>query len=159
MDSDNADSPVIGIILIIALLFILFLILLLYLTGMLSGFYGQVTLAPPLIQVTSVLHYTPDGEMKLASRVAIMNTDTKEYKNRDLIAVFYRNKKKLYAVINTLHGEGFIPTQHFGVSTISGSGCKGEYFSPGEGILIDLKNGYYAPGNLVEMRVSPGQRG
>jgi hypothetical protein len=91
--------------------------------------------------------------MKLASRVFITNTHSVEYKNRDLMAVFLRNGKELYAEIHTLHGEGFIPTQHFGVSTIGGSGCRGEYFSPGEKIEINLKNGYYAPGDLVELRI------
>ena len=91
--------------------------------------------------------------MKLASRVFIENTNTADYKNRDLMAVFLRDGKELYAEIHTLHGEGFIPTQHYGVSTIAGSGCRGDYFSPGEKIEINLKNGYYAPGDEVELRI------
>jgi hypothetical protein len=97
--------------------------------------------------------------MKLASRIVIQNTGTKEYRNRLLQAKFYCNNKKLYAFINTLHGEDFIPSQHFGVSTIGGSGCRGEYFSPGEMILIDLKDGYYAPGDLVELRIFQNSSG
>lgn len=153
MPRECGVSPVIGCLLLVALVFILALILFLAYLGMFSNLFGPFALAPPLIKVTSVLHTTPQGAMKLASRVFIENTNMVEYKNRDLMAVFLRNGEELYAVINTLHGEGFIPTQHFGVSTIGGSGCRGEYFSPGEKIEINLKNGYYAPGDQVELRI------
>ena len=110
-------------------------------------------LAPPLIEVTSVLHTTASGSTQQASRIFIRNTHSVEYKNRDLMAEFYKNNKKLYARIYTLHGVGFIPTHHFGVSTIGGAGCRDDYFSPGEEIEINLKDGYYAPGDLVELRI------
>lgn len=153
MRQEDGDSPVLGHVLIIGLVIILGAILLLAYLGMLNGFFSSFALAPSPIQITSVLHTTPQGAMKLASRVFVKNTNTVEYKNGDLMAVFLRNGEELFAEIHTLHGEGFIPTQHYGVSTIGGSGCRGDYFSPGEMIEINLKNGYYAPGDEVELRI------
>ena len=153
IDRDNGDSHVIGEFILIAVGIILAGILLLYCLGMLNGFFPRSALAPPYIKIISVLHTTPQGNMNLASRIFIENTGTKEYNNRNLAAVFLKNGEEQYAVINTLHGEGFIPTEHFGVATIGGSGCRGEYFSPGEMIEINLKDGLYKPGDEVELRI------
>jgi hypothetical protein len=153
MQREYGISPVIATLLIVLIGCVIAMILLLAYLGMLNGFFSSFALAHPLIKITSVLHTTPQGTMKLASRIFILNTDTVEYKNRDLMAVFLKNGEELYARIHTLHGEEFIPTQHCGVSTIGGSGCRGEFFSPGEMIEINLKNGYYAPGDQVELRV------
>lgn len=153
MGREPAVSPVIGVILIVLLVVIIIAIFCLFLFGMLHMPEFCDKLAPPLIVVTSVLHTTPSGHTQQASRVFIENTNAIEYKNRDLMAEFFKNRKKLYARIYTLHGTDFIPTQHFGVATIGGSGCRDDYFSPGERIEINLKDGYYGPGDLVELRV------
>ncbi|HWQ66120.1 MAG TPA: hypothetical protein VN372_04535, partial [Methanospirillum sp.] len=148
-----AQSPIIGVILIIAIILILFVILFLALSGFFDGFFQQGTLAPCLIRVSSVMHTTTSGTMNNASRVVLENCCSTEFLNDDLQAVFLKNGESLLANIYTLHGEGFIPTRHLGVSTIGGAGCRGLYFSPGEKIQIDLKNGYYAPGDEVEVRI------
>lgn len=150
---DPADSNTTGHILLIALAVFLGMILLVFCLALLSGFFEGLSLAPPLFKVTSVIHTSPSGTMNLASRIFIENTVMTDFKNRDLMAEFYRNGKELYAKIYTLHGEGFIPTQHIGVATMGGSGCRGEYFSPGEKIEINLKNGQYYPGDMVELRI------
>ncbi len=150
---DPADSNTTGHMLLIALAVLLGVILLAVCLAFLSGFFGEQSLAPSLFKVTSVIHTSPSGTMNLASRIFIENTVMTDFKNRDLMAEFYRNGKELYAKIYTLHGEGFIPTQHIGVATMGGSGCRGEYFSPGEKIEINLKNGQYHPGDMVELRI------
>lgn len=152
MERDPAVSSVHGNLLMVIIVVIIAAILLLYVMGMMDGLGGTRTLAPPLIQITAVFH-TKQGVMNLASQVAIENKYTVEYPNKDLQAEFLCNGKQLLANIFTLHGPGFIPTHHFGVSTIGGAGCSGDYFSPGEKILIDLKNGYYRPGDTVELRI------
>ena len=153
MISTNWDSHSIAHILLIALVIFIGAILLAYCLGFLLGFFGEHPLAPPLFKVTSIVHTSPSGTMNLASRVFIENSVMTEFRNRDLMAEFYRNDKELYAKIYTLHGEGFVPTQHIGVATMGGSGCRGEYFSPGEKIEINLKNGQYHPGDKVELRI------
>lgn len=152
MAQDPAVSSVHGNLLMVAIAVILAFLVLLLVLGMLSGLWGSQSLAPPLIQITDVFH-TEKGKMNLASRIAIMNRHCVEYRNRDLKAVFFRNGEELFARINTLNGHNFIPTQHFGVSTIGGAGCSNDFFSPGEKILIDLKNGYYRPGDRIELRI------
>lgn len=153
MKKNNGESQIYSIFLIILIMILLFFVILSYCLGFFNRFFEQPTLAPAIIQVISVSHIFGHGSTNLASRVSIQNMGRIEYRNRDLQAVFFRNEKKLFAIINTLHGENFVPTQHFGVSTMGGSGCRGEFFSPGEKILIDLKNGYYAPGDRVEVRI------
>ena len=153
MHREPAVSPVVGVILTVCIVILLVSLILAYLLGYLNAFTPANRLAPPLIQVTSVLHTTAAGTMKDASRVFIQNKDSVEFKNRDLMAEFYKGHEKLYARIFTLHGADFIPSHHFGVSTMGGAGCSKEYFSPGEMIEINLKDGYYAPGDLVELRI------
>ncbi len=46
-----------------------------------------------------------------------------------------------------------MPTRHFGVQYIGGSGCRDLYFSPRESIIIDLKNGYIRPGDKVTLYI------
>ena len=152
MERDPAISSVHGGMLMVAVVVILSILVLLIVMGMMGVFGGSNTLAPPLIQIT-VVNHTQHGVMNLASRVTIENKHTVEYPNKDLQAEFLCNGKELLANIFTLHGPGFIPSHHFGVSTIGGPGCSGDYFSPGERILIDLKNGYYRPGDTVELRI------
>jgi len=152
MHKEPGDSSTTGVIILVAVVVILAAIILISLFCLFS-FSSTDHLAPPLIQVTSVLHTTESGAMKYASRVNIQNTHTIEYKNRDLMAEFYKNHKKLYARIYTLHGADFVPSKHFGVATIGGEGCSGDFFSPHEMIGIDLTNGYYVPGDLVELRI------
>lgn len=152
-ERDRGDSPVLSEVMILGLVLILGLIILAYLLGLISGLFPDGMLAPPIIKITAVLHTSASGTMNLAIRVFIENTGAVEYKNRDLIAVFLRNGEEIYAEISTLHGEGFIPTQHFGVATMGGAGCRGEFFSPGEKIEINLNNGRYRPGDRVEVRI------
>lgn len=152
MAQDPAVSSVHGNLLMVAIAVILAFLVLLLALAMLSGLWGSHCPAPPLIQITEVFH-TEQGKMNLASRITIENRHCVEYRNRDLKAVFFRNGEELFARINTLNGYDFIPTQHFGVSTIGGAGCRNDFFSPGEKILIDLKNGYYRPGDRIELRI------
>ena len=152
MKRDPAASSVHGVISMVAVVVILAAMVFLLIMGMLSFLDSSDSLAPPLIQITLVDH-TKQGKMNLASRVTIQNMDSIEYPNKDLQAEFRCNGKELLADIFTLHGTDFIPTHHFGVSTMGGAGCSGDYFSPGEKILIDLTNGYYHPGDTVELRI------
>lgn len=152
MHKEPGDCSTTGVIILVAVTVILVAIVLLFLLSFLS-FVSHDQLAPSIIQVTSVLHTTPSGTMNDASRVNIQNKGTVEYKNGDLMAEFYNGHEKLYAKIYTLHGTDFIPTRHFGVATIGGTGCRGDFFSPNEEIGIDLTNGYYRPGDLVELRI------
>ncbi len=153
MHREPAVSHVVSTIFLVVIVVGIIAVILAFLLGFLTALTPASRLAPPLIQVTSVIHTTASGTMKDASRVFIQNKDSTEFKNRDLMAEFYKGREKLYARIFTLHGADFIPSHHFGVSTMGGAGCSNDYFSPGEMIEINLKDGYYAPGDLVELRI------
>ncbi|MDD1728553.1 MAG: hypothetical protein LUQ50_05735, partial [Methanospirillum sp.] len=78
MRKEAGVSPTIATFLMVTLLIIVFVLLWSLLSGMLHLFDNEDQLAPPLIQVTSVLHTTPSGSMQDDSRVFIQNMDSIE---------------------------------------------------------------------------------
>ena len=146
---DHAFSEVHSQFLMVALIILTFLFIFAYFMGYLNLNLFSNALAPPNIKIISINH----GGAKLEGQVTIRSFASEELSNRDLQAVLYINGKKVIACIHTLNGHNFIPTHHFGVKNIGGSGCSGDFFSPGESIVIDLKNGYIRPGDVVELRI------
>jgi len=146
---DFALSEIQGTLLMVALLLIAFLIVVAVLMGLINLNFFSDSLAPSIIKITSI----NNGGSKLEGQVTIRSFAQEEIKNDDLQAVIYVNDKKILACIHTLHGYNFIPTHHIGVKNIGGPGCRGDFFSPGETITIDLKNGYISPGDIVEIRI------
>lgn len=149
MKNDDAVSDLQGNLLMVGLVVILLLLILAFLLGFLNFDYFDGSLAPAIIKIIGVNH----AGSKLDSQVVIRSFATEELDNHDLQAVIYVNDEKILACISTLNGHDFIPTHHYGVKTMGGSGCQGKFFSPGESIVIDLKNGRIRPGNVVELRI------
>ncbi|MDD1723845.1 MAG: type IV pilin N-terminal domain-containing protein [Methanospirillum sp.] len=149
MTREHAVSHVQGVLLMVCITVLLFLLIMAFLLGFLPLVRYDNTLAPPLIKIIAINHHGA----KLEGHVTIQSFSSVNLNNDDLQAILYANKKKVLANIFTLHGTDFIPTHHFGVKTISGSGCREKYFSPGEIIVIDLKNGYIKPGDSIELRI------
>lgn len=148
MTREHAVSQVQGVLLMVVITVLLFLLIAAFLMGYFP-LARHEPLAPPIIKIIAVNHYGA----KLEGKITIRSFSSGDLINDDLQAILYANGKKVLANIHTLHGAGFIPTHHYGVKTISGSGCKELYFSPGETIVIDLKNGYIKPGDSLELRI------
>jgi hypothetical protein len=146
---DYALSEVHGELLMVAVVLVLFLIIFSLIMGYINLNSFTNRLAPPLIKIISINN---EGN-KLEGQITIRSFANEEINNSDLQAVLYVNDKKILACIHTLHGYDFIPTHHYGVKNIGGSGCREDFFSPGESITIDLKNGYIRPGDVVELRI------
>jgi hypothetical protein len=147
MRYDEAESTTHGNILMVVIVVIIAAIILALLLGFLPV-QNNESLAPPYIQIISVNHGT-----KYESQIAIRSFAQEELENDKLRAKIFVNDEELLACIYTLHGYNFIPTRHYGVKYIGGSGCKGTYFSPRESIVIDLKNGYIHPGDEVTLYI------
>ena len=146
MRCDEAESTTYGTMLMVVIVVIFFFILAAILLGFLTILRFDDSLAPPHVKIISVNHGT-----KYESQVAIRSFATEELENDSLRAKIFVNDEELLACIYTLHGHDFIPTRHFGVKYMGGSGCRGAYFSPKESIVIDLKNGYIRPGDEVTL--------
>lgn len=144
---ERADTTTHGTILMVAIVVLLGILLLALFLGFFSPNLFHQSLAPEIIKIVGINH----GGNKLESRVTIRSFATEELDNDTLIAIIHVNGEKLIAQILTLHGTDFIPTHHYGVKTIGGSGCRGQFFSPKETIVIDLKNGYIRPRDVVEL--------
>jgi len=148
MRYDEADSSSHGNILLVAIVIIAGVLLLAFLLGFLNFFPGDDSLAPPIIQIIGVNHGT-----KFESQVTIRSFVKEDLENDKLRAKIFVNDEELLACIYSLNGHNFIPTHHYGVKYIGGSGCKGLYFSYKESIVIDLKNGYIKPGDEVVLYI------
>ncbi|HJJ51411.1 MAG TPA: hypothetical protein O0X01_07815, partial [Methanocorpusculum sp.] len=68
-------------------------------------------------------------------------------------AEVYIDDTKQLVVIKTLKVDEFIPTQHFGVKTISGSGPIGYEWEPGNSGVFDLEDGMIQPGFLLRIDI------
>lgn len=144
MQCDDAESTTHGTILMTVIVVIACIILLAFLLGFFNFFKYNDSLAPSHIKIIGINHGT-----KYESQVIIRSYSSEELENDLLMAKIFVNDEELLACIYTLNGYNFIPTRHYGVKFIGGSGCRGLYFSPRETIIIDLKNGYIRPGDKV----------
>ncbi len=148
MGFDGADSSTHSVILMVMITIIIGALILACFLGFIQLPFHNC-LAPAIIQIVGVNH---NGE-KLESQVVIRSFSHEEINNSHLMARIKVNDEYLLAFISTLDGNDFIPTNHYGVKTIGGSGCRGQFFAPKETIVIDLKNGFIHPGDNVELRI------
>ncbi len=154
--SEEAVSPVQGTLLMVALTIILALIVWLLCSGFTLPTWPPPPPEPPSIIITEVQHINNDPPYNLnyESRVTLRNNGTVQFENDRLTARFYRDGEEIYpCVIETLNGANFIPTPHYGVQTIKGSGCQGMYWNPNERIWINLNDGTLHPGDLVTVEI------
>ena len=140
------------------------ILLLAILAAMLYGFlnFGMPAPSPTpsFLEIKSIRHESESGPMNYDSRVTLYHNGTIKYKNRDLYAVFFRNQEQVPCSIGTLNGYDFISTHHYGVQTLAGAGCSGEWWSPYEKIAIDFTDGTFHPGDRITVEVyqNPGAR-
>jgi len=108
---------------------------------------------PSFLEIQAVYSTNEHGVLNYDSRVLLCHKGTAGLENDLLKPVFYRNGIILPCHISTMNGHKFIPTVHIGVQTMSGLGCSGETWEPGEKIIIDFTDGTFHPGDRVRMDV------
>jgi len=109
---------------------------------------------PAIFKITSISHVDEKtGALNYDSRVIILHTGLAPFQNENLIAKFFKNEQPVPCKILTMHGEDFIPTHHFGIQTISGEGCKGTTWLPGERVALDFNDKTFHPGDLVTAEI------
>lgn len=173
---DGAVSALQAELLLIAIAMILAVLLLLMLHP--PSLYLDLTRPPCIFEIEAVHHLDEDGKtLKYDSRVTLRynrppaspdirdplylmrlylrtpeeNADrTAWYEKSDLSAQFYRNGEPIYVSIPTLYAHEFIPTHHYGVQYMTGTG---RLWCPGGRITIDFTDGTFRPGDLVGVEV------
>ena len=144
-------SPVQATIILVAITVILAsMVLLLF---QMPSFVSR-TQPPPVFIISNVVHTdSQTGALDYDSRLVILHNGTKNYQNNNLSANVYRNGGDWSCYIETLNGEHFIPTHHYKIERISGSGCSGNLFTPGEQLVVNLKDGIFHPGDIARFDV------
>jgi hypothetical protein len=138
----------------LAILFVLAALVLAMLLMLPSFSMGGVEEVPAIFKITSITHGT-----KYESKVVLLHTGSVTYNNSNLMAKFYKNEQLLHCDILTMHGEDFVPTQHHGVQTMSGEGCKGSTWLPNERIALDLNDGTFRPDDMVTAEIYDAKTG
>jgi hypothetical protein len=155
--SESANSQSIATILLIAitLLLALLVLLLFHLPPLEWG-----SEPPVIIEIRGIYHSDqPSGALpNFDSRIILFHAGSTPFENDLLEARIYRGGNLLNCRISTLNGHNFISTHHFGVQTISGTGCQDTLWKPGEKIAIDLSDNTLHPGDVVQVdiREKPG---
>ncbi len=151
---DDGVSPVIATLLLIAVIIILCAVLAACLMNYYCTSSGLSPSDPPeILAIESVKHYNNDGKLTFASNVTLRNIGTEPLWNSDYRAEVYIDDTKQFVIINTLKADEFIPTQHFGIKSIFGSGPTGYEWEPGNSGVFDLMDGMVQPGFTLRIDI------
>ncbi len=151
-DHERANSESIACILLIAITILVAALMLLCLD--IPDF--ELDSGPPALFTIEKVSHTdrpPGSQPNLDSRIILRHSGAHAAENDLLEAKIFRNGDLLSCRITTLNGHNFISTHHYGVQTLSGSGCQSDYWRPGESIAIDLSDGTLRPGDVVRVDV------
>ncbi|MDO9523173.1 MAG: type IV pilin [Methanocorpusculum sp.] len=149
--SDDGVSPVVATLLLIALTLILCAIIAACLMNYTSSGVSP-SYPPEILAIESVNHY--NGEIfAFASKVTLINIGTEKLWNSDYSAKVYINGEKKFIIIKTLRADEFIPTQHFGIQLLYGSGPRGYEWEPENSGVFDLNDGTIHPGDVLRIDI------
>lgn len=147
---ETAASHPVAILLLVAITVVLVAIVAL----LLHLFPFDLGMVPPsFLQIHRVYHLDERGHLNYDSRIILINTGMREFQNNDLRAEFFRNGLKIPAVIETMNGDLFISSHHYGIQTMGGLGCSGPTWLPNEKISIDFSDGTFHPGDTIRIDV------
>jgi hypothetical protein len=150
--TEAAVSQTHGTILMVVLTILLALLVLLLFR--MPAFDWYTPLGPePIIIITAIYHHNENNVLNYDSRVILRHNGTEPFENDEIRAVFFRNGEEVPCRIETLNGHRFIPTRHYGVQYMWGSGCQGNAWNPGEKIGIDFTDRTFMPGDLVQVDI------
>ncbi|MDD4127580.1 MAG: type IV pilin [Methanomicrobium sp.] len=148
-DKQNASSPVIAVILLVLITIILALIVYLILMNFNVSLYKPPEETPTIFKIIKVSSSSPNYE----SVITLRNVGLKSYNNSLLTADIYSNDVLLGCRIYTMNGKEFIPTHHYFVKTLGGSGCSDADWYMGQKTAIDITDGLIKPGDTVKVDI------
>ncbi len=115
------------------------------------SFNPETIATPSFLQILRVYHKDEQGHLNYDSRIILINNGTDILENRNLRAEFFRNGTKISASVETMNGDLFISSHHYGIQTMGGLGCSGPTWLPQEKISIDFSDGTFHHGELVQI--------
>jgi len=119
----------------------------------LPWFSPGIISTPSDLQILAVYHNDEQGHLNYDSRLILINNGSYSFGNQNLTAEFYRNGIKIPAVVETMNGDLFISTRHYGIQTMGGLGCSGPTWLPKEKISLDFNDGTFHPGDTIRMDI------
>ncbi|MDH7593487.1 MAG: hypothetical protein QHG99_03915 [Methanomicrobiales archaeon] len=139
-NSQEATSPTIANVLLVAITIILAILVLLLFSLPYFSYFAE---PPRIIEIKAIYHSSEIAPYQLNydSRVVLLHNGSEYLLNDHIRAEIFLNGVRIPAVVDTLNGHHFIATRHYGVQWIGGSGCSGDYWQPGEKLVIDLADG------------------
>ena len=154
MLNDDAESQVVGTILLIAIAIALAtLVLLLF---HLPNLDWCLSREPPATIELQHIYHTSDlfpHPLNYDSRIILYHNGSEAWENDLLMARIYRNQTSLSCQITTMNGHNFISTHHNGIQTMGGTGCQTDRWNPGERIALDLTDGTLHPGDCIRVDI------
>ncbi|MCZ0859623.1 hypothetical protein O0S10_00090 [Methanocorpusculum sp. MG] len=170
---DAAVSPSIATLLLVLLTVLIAAILLLLCMGMINFSLDTYEPVPEIIVIQEIHHENIQGKITWAGRLYLIHKGReekpvvemkngrfsyviKEYDSiilSDHSAVIYVNGIRQPIFINTLQGNEFIPTHHYGVATLAGTGVRGYEWMAGEWAWIDVKDEMITANNEVTLEI------
>ncbi|UUX92940.1 hypothetical protein [Methanoplanus endosymbiosus] len=116
-------------------------------------FYQPEDEPPVIFEIMVIYSEEPDYD----SRIILRNTGINMYENRLLSAEIHLSRGDKVCQVETFNGHDFIPTHHFGVQTMGGSGCCDNYWCTREKIALDLSDKSIRTGDVVEIEFYSGE--
>jgi hypothetical protein len=148
---ENAVSQPVAILLLVAITVLLAALVMLLVH--MPAFDTETIATPSFLQILRVYHKDEQGHLNYDSRVILINNGTDILENRNLRAEFFRNGTKISASVETMNGDLFISSHHYGIQTMGGLGCSGPTWLPQEKISIDFSDGTFHPGDRIRMDI------
>jgi flagellin-like protein len=149
--TDNAVSHPVAILLLVAITVILAALVALLIQ--LPSFDTGMLITPSFLQILYVYHTDEQGSLNYDSRIILINNGSDSLGNSNLSAEFFRNGTKIPATVETMNGDLFISTHHYGIQTMGGLGCSGSTWLPKEKIVLDFSDGTFHPGDSIQMNI------
>ncbi|HXW98916.1 MAG TPA: type IV pilin [Methanomicrobiales archaeon] len=148
-------SPVLASMILVGMTVVLATLVYLMVAGLPATIPADAVSDMQFLEITAVYHVDDDAPyaMNYDSRVLLTHKGTRELPNDDLRALVFRNGAQLNCRIDTMNGVKFQSSSHTGVQKISGAGCQGSTWSPGETLTLDLNNGTLHPGDEIRVDI------
>jgi hypothetical protein len=153
--SDQATSPVIGVVLIFGIIFILVLLVLLMCLGIqMPHADAQV---PDIFRIATITYILDSDGIHYRGFVKVTNTESKDYRNTYLKVITYVDDNQANCNVPTLNNDLFCTTSHDGVWHLWGVGTHGPPDSPTSvwparsDISIEYAKGRLHPGDRITL--------
>lgn len=140
MDTADAVSSAVGIVLLLLLVAVLCAIVAASLSGIFPVPAEAPGPVPEIIAIGEIHHENPAGTATYAGRLYLIHVGTPVLDLSGHRAEVYVNGIKQRVIIDTLKSSEFIPTHHHGVGQLEGPGVRGEQWFPGQWAWVNIRD-------------------